>query len=168
MRLQTWKPQKIKEKLIGNHKETQNTLKIGGIFHFTRLVLNSKSHQLNGWLLNLKHFELHSDIWNHLFAARTPALDGSSPPLIRSSTSRTSEVRNLNNKTTMILVVIFVSYSLQWLPYHLFTIATEVVRIHGDKNGLGAKVFVIIIWICRIILFYTFNKRPLDSYAYPY
>ena len=39
MRLQTWKPQKLKEKLIGNHKETQNTLKIGGLFYFTRLVL---------------------------------------------------------------------------------------------------------------------------------
>ena len=38
MRLQTWKPQKLKEKLIGNHKETQNTLKISGLFHFTRLV----------------------------------------------------------------------------------------------------------------------------------
>ena len=39
MRLQTWKPQKFKEKLIGNHKETQKTLKISGLFHFTRLVL---------------------------------------------------------------------------------------------------------------------------------
>ena len=38
MRLQTWKPQKFKEKLIGNHKETQKTLKISGLFHFTRLV----------------------------------------------------------------------------------------------------------------------------------
>ena len=38
VRLQTWKPQKLKEKLIGNHKETQNTLKISGLFHFTRLV----------------------------------------------------------------------------------------------------------------------------------
>ena len=38
MRLQTRKPQKLKEKLIGNHKETQNTLKISGLFHFTRLV----------------------------------------------------------------------------------------------------------------------------------
>ena len=36
MRLQTWKPQKFKEKLI--HKETQKTLKISGLFHFTRLV----------------------------------------------------------------------------------------------------------------------------------
>ena len=40
MRLQTWKPQKFKEKLIGNHKETQKTLKISGLFHFTRLVLD--------------------------------------------------------------------------------------------------------------------------------
>ena len=40
MRLQTRKPQKLKEKLIGNHKETQNTLKIGGSFHFTRLVID--------------------------------------------------------------------------------------------------------------------------------
>ena len=38
MQLQTRKPQKLKEKLIGNHKETQNTLKISGLFHFTRLV----------------------------------------------------------------------------------------------------------------------------------
>ena len=89
------------------------------------------------WILNQKDFH---QIWKNVFAVRTQALDGSSPPLIRSSTSRTSEVRNLNNKTTMILVVIFVAYSLQWLPYHLFTIATEVVRMHGDKNGLGAKV----------------------------
>ena len=40
MRLQTWKPQKSKEKLIGNHKETQKTLRISGLFHFTRLVEN--------------------------------------------------------------------------------------------------------------------------------
>ena len=38
MRLQTWKPQKFKETLIGNHKETQKTLKTSGLFHFTRLV----------------------------------------------------------------------------------------------------------------------------------
>ena len=38
--MQTWKPKKFKEKLIGNHKETQKTLKISGLFHFTRLVIS--------------------------------------------------------------------------------------------------------------------------------
>ena len=46
MRLQTWKPQKLKEKLIGNHKETQNALKISGLFHFTRLVLTIRKIHL--------------------------------------------------------------------------------------------------------------------------
>ena len=41
MRLQTRKPQKLKETLIGNHKETQKTLKTSGLFHFTRLVPNN-------------------------------------------------------------------------------------------------------------------------------
>ena len=38
MRLQTWKPQKFKEKIIGNHKETQKTLVTSGLFDFTRIV----------------------------------------------------------------------------------------------------------------------------------
>ena len=46
MRLQTWKPKKFKEKLIGNHKETQKTLKISGLFHFTRLVLTIRKIHL--------------------------------------------------------------------------------------------------------------------------
>ena len=34
MRLQTWKPQKFKEKLIGNHKETQKNIKNKWIISF--------------------------------------------------------------------------------------------------------------------------------------
>ena len=46
MRLQTWKPQKFKETLIGNHKETQKTLKTSGLFHFTRLVCTLKMRSI--------------------------------------------------------------------------------------------------------------------------
>ena len=34
MRLQTWKPQKFKEKLIGNHKETKKNIKKKWIISF--------------------------------------------------------------------------------------------------------------------------------------
>ena len=39
------------------------------------------------------------------------------------------EVTNRNKKTTVILLIIAVTFCVQWLPYHIYIIALEALKM---------------------------------------